>query len=480
MPKSSTTEVAPSGGEARPKRHTRQSVASEIQSLKARDNTTNLAYLARVWLIIGVTAAMTVSAFSAIAATGWSAWWMLPVGVLAVVVMGASQHQLGGAIHEGAHFMLFADQRLNEVLSDWCAAFPIYSSTYHYRVQHLAHHQFVNDAERDPDLSQLQESGHDLEFPLTHIEFLWALIRQLWLPNLVRYTIARAKYGALGNNKSPYADPALSGSKWPNHIGVLFAAVTPFLLIAAGSTGDWRLVAFALVAAWSAAVAYYAVIPLEWFPRTRLEPVISHRATAIGRMTFMALVYGALAAAEQMGAGPAWSYYGLLWVLPLFTTFPFVMILRQWVQHGNADRGRFTNTRVFLVGPLVRYAVFPWGMDYHLPHHMFASVPHYKLKALHEVLLRDPEYREKAVVVQGYFGPDHPDTRRPTAVSVLARVHALAAPPEPAFVDETVLERAEVSDRAGIGQAVALSRRGAVSDPRETGTDAHAGGSFQG
>ncbi len=54
-----------------------------------------------------------------------------------------------------------------------------------------------------------------------------------------------------------------------------------------------------------------------------------------------------------------WGYYGLYWVLPLFVTFPVFMILREWLQHGNADRGRLTNTRVFLTNPIFRYAVLP-------------------------------------------------------------------------------------------------------------------------
>ena len=110
--------------------------------------------------------------------------------------------------------------------------------------------------------------------------------------------------------------------------------------------------------------------------------------------------------------------------MPVFTTFPLFMILRQWVQHGNADRGRYTNTRVFLVGPLVRYAVFPFGMDYHLPHHLMASVPHYNLKKLHEIMLRDPEYREKGVIVEGYFGDEDNALGHPTAMGVLGEAHA--------------------------------------------------------
>jgi fatty acid desaturase len=99
-------------------------------------------------------------------------------------------------------------------------------------------------------------------------------------------------------------------------------------------------------------------------------------------------------------------------MVPLGTTFAFFMILRQVVQHGNASQDRFTNTRIFLVGPLIRWAVFPLGMHYHLPHHLFPLVPHYRLQELHELLLETEEYRNQATVVEGYFfhrrPPEHP------------------------------------------------------------------------
>jgi hypothetical protein len=38
-------------------------------------------------------------------------------------------------------------------------------------------------------------------------------------------------------------------------------------------------------------------------------------------------------------------YYFVLWVVPIFTTFSFFMILRQTVQHGNASRHPFTDQK---------------------------------------------------------------------------------------------------------------------------------------
>ena len=99
-----------------------------------------------------------------------------------------------------------------------------------------------------------------------------------------------------------------------------------------------------------------------------------------------------------------------------------------------------------------------WGMDYHLPHHLMASVPHYKLKELHELLLADPEYREKGEIVEGYFGDDDPVTGRPTVMSALGPKHAPTG--EAAYVDNATLEYADVKDAAAIAKEAEKSERG--------------------
>jgi hypothetical protein len=206
---------------------------------------------------------------------------------------------------------------------------------------------------------------------------------------------------------------------------------------------------------WAAAITYFALIPDDYFPKSRIDPVISHRATMIGRTTWLAILYAGLTAIEYAYGAPAWGYFGLLWILPLFTTFPLFMVLREWLQHGNADRGRLTNSRVILErNPIVRYAVYPWGQDYHLPHHLFASVPHYKLKELHALLLRDPEYREKGTIVEGW-------TKRgaaglPTILDVIGPAYAGTSKEK--HVDDATLEMADVNDKAGVQRHAEASR----------------------
>jgi fatty acid desaturase len=426
--------------------------ADAIKDLKARDNTTNWIYLLQVYAVIAITIALAIEANEWIAEMGYGWGWTVLVNSVAALVIGAAQHQFGGAIHEGTHFLLFKNRKLNELASDWLAAFPIYTSTYQFRIHHLAHHQFVNDPERDPDIAQLKESGHWLDFPVPPIELLWGFLKRLSPVRLFLFTVFRAKYSAVGFDEHAYIDPDAEGSKWPLRVGILYAVAAPIAAVELIRFGHPALGCFVLIAATIISITYLLLAPERAFTQTRLAPVISHRATMVSRVVYFAILYGTLTALTVSGIAPAWKYFNLYWVIPLFTSFPLFMMLRQWVQHGNADRGRYTNTRVFLTGPLIRYSVFPWGMDYHLPHHLMASVPHYNLKRLHELLLKDANYREKGVVLHGFFTSEEGTS----ALEALGPAHA-PVKPERAYVDNAALEYADLRDAAGIAREAARS-----------------------
>ena len=452
LTKDSDTKSSPA-----PRRTARYSVA-EINALKARDNWTNWRYLAMNWAVIAGSIGLAIWGEAALRAAGHSALWVIPIAALTITIIGACQHQLGGAIHEGTHFYLFANRTLNEVASDWLAAFPIYTSTHHFRLHHLSHHQFVNDPKNDPNFAQAEQSGHWLDFPLTHVEMVRGLLRLLWIPNLVSYTVARARYSALGLGENPYGDPNRPGHWLTAAVSILFAVGTAGILIGQVMLGVGAATALGTIGTlYTAAIAFYLLIPDDWYQGSRVEPVFSYRVLFITRLTFMAILYTALTAIDLTGYNKAWGYFALYWVVPLFTTFPVFMILREWLQHGNADRGKMTNSRVFMTGPVFNFAVMPWGMNYHLPHHLMSSVPHYNLKKLHELLLRDPEYAEKGVVVEGLYGPSDPETGRPTALGILHVDHAPKVW-HAAHVDEGVLEDANVSDPAELARLSKASR----------------------
>lgn len=451
-------DTATADPKARQKPDSARLSKEEVRALKARDNVTNFRYIAGIYTVILAAVAAGIWACESYLAGELSIFLLIPIVIVAILAVGASQHQLGAVIHEGTHYTLFANRKLNEIVSDYLGGFPIYTSTQAYRLHHFAHHQFVNDPDRDPIATQAAESGHWLDFPVTHVQIVRGFLRLINPINLLRYMVSRARHSAMPQDSNPFFDSDHKANPWAIHVGVLFAVGVPLGMVVLVLLQQHIAALAFLAVSWAAMVTFYMLLPDDQWPRARITPTISDRATIIGRMSYAGVIYGALTIIEyQTGAG-AWGYYGLFWILPLFTAFPVFMVLREWIQHGNADRGRLTNSRVFLVDPISRYAVFPLGMDYHLPHHLYASVPHYNLKALHEALLRDPEYAEKGQVVEGWLGMGrHGD---PSIVKVLGPEYAVKS--TEIYVDEATVEEADVRDAGKLKEQTAASQRGRI------------------
>src|SRR5262249_20117190 len=228
----------------------------QLQRLRRTDNVTNWYYLARTYVYLALVLGGAVWFDLYRQGEGWSWGWSVPVFALAVVLVGAGQHQLSGLSHEGSHHILFRTRLLNELVCDWFTMFPLFSSTHHYRLQHMAHHQFVNDPVRDPDISQLQTSGHWLPFPLSPRQFLRLLLRQLWLPNLARFILVRAKYNSTGTDKNPYLRKGSKPSKLAVRIALLYLLVQVGGLTALVLHGDGLLLALLPVVPWLAMMAF--------------------------------------------------------------------------------------------------------------------------------------------------------------------------------------------------------------------------------
>jgi len=409
-------------------------IAAKLSEYRRTNNWTNWLYIGRAWLIILLTIGSAV--WFVVEGRVWmelSWFWNLPVTLLAVLVVGASQHQLAGAGHEATHGILFRNRMLNELASDWLCMFPLFSSTHSFRMYHMAHHHFVNDPDRDPDFAMLAASGHWMDFPVAKQRFLGKIARQLLLVDLFRYTMTRFLFNSMGGGKKGLytIEP---GTAWPKVIGAAYFFSTwgatrqlrdgPSLIMLFGVTLGILALSSGLMLG----------LPERHFEKSKIQPVYPLRWIAVSRMGFFTTLFLALGLVHRythIAAGPL---FALFWALPLVTSFALCMMLRQLVQHGNADRGWMTNTRVFKMNPILRYAVFPFGMDYHTPHHMYASVPHYRLPRLHEFLLQFEPYRAACVEVHNYVLP----RRRfpaPTVLDVLSRDDPKSGE---IFIDESV------------------------------------------
>jgi fatty acid desaturase len=85
----------------------------------------------------------------------------------------------------------------------------------------------------------------------------------------------------------------------------------------------------------------------------------------------------------------AWSgylvQYLVLWVLPLVTVVQAILRLRAIAEHGATTdfSSPLTAARTNLAPRWLEWLIFPHQVNYHIEHHLYASVPHYNLPRLH-------------------------------------------------------------------------------------------------
>jgi len=77
--------------------------------------------------------------------------------------------------------------------------------------------------------------------------------------------------------------------------------------------------------------------------------------------------------------------YLVLWVLPLVTVVQAILRLRAIAEHGATSdfSSPLTAARTNTGPAWLTWLLFPHQVNYHIEHHLYASVPHYNLPALH-------------------------------------------------------------------------------------------------
>jgi fatty acid desaturase len=81
--------------------------------------------------------------------------------------------------------------------------------------------------------------------------------------------------------------------------------------------------------------------------------------------------------------------YLVLWVLPLVTVVQAILRLRAIAEHGATTdfSSPLTAARTNLAPRWLEWLIFPHQVNYHIEHHLYASVPHYNLRALHREMV---------------------------------------------------------------------------------------------
>jgi fatty acid desaturase len=243
-------------------------------------------------------------------------FWPHPLVLLiCIVVIGTRQHALFVIAHDAAHYLLYDNRLLNDVVGRTCAMLQGLSMCT-YRVIHRMHHN-----------------------------------------NL---------YGELD------PDTALHGG-YPRGRAYL---VKKLLKDLSGLTA-WKTYAYFLGGAPALNTSTnVALRPLDDTSGKLRQEALQDRNMVIA---FHVLLLGVF----------AWSgylvQYLVLWVLPLVTVVMAILRLRAIAEHGATTdfSSPLTAARTNVAPAWLAWLIFPHQVNYHIEHHLYASVPHYNLPALH-------------------------------------------------------------------------------------------------
>jgi fatty acid desaturase len=133
------------------------------------------------------------------------------------------------------------------------------------------------------------------------------------------------------------------------------------------------------------------------------------RSETIVRFGFLALVFAGVIIAHALPG------FLLFWVVPFCTSFQIIRYWNEMAEHaGLPDYNAWMATRNWRSNLVMEWLLAPHSDDlYHLAHHLFPLIPHYRLAAAHRLLMQLPQYAG-AHHCDGFFFP-----RRADAPSVL-------------------------------------------------------------
>jgi fatty acid desaturase len=109
------------------------------------------------------------------------------------------------------------------------------------------------------------------------------------------------------------------------------------------------------------------------------------RAARRDRRVVVLLQYSLLGVSIVSGV---WRWYLLLWILPEVTVLQVLLRLRAVCEHGapRSTASPLQAARTTLASRWVKWLVFPHDMHFHIEHHLYPSVPHYRLRECHQRL----------------------------------------------------------------------------------------------
>ena len=129
----------------------------------------------------------------------------------------------------------------------------------------------------------------------------------------------------------------------------------------------------------------------------------SEKLRAEARHDRNAVIFFHLALLSLFAASGYLVQYLVLWVLPLVTVVQAILRLRAIAEHGATTdfSSPLTAARTNVAPAWLAWLIFPHHVNYHIEHHLYASVPHYNLPALHREMTKQRILEGAEVVAFG-------------------------------------------------------------------------------
>ena len=162
-------------------------------------------------------------------------------------------------------------------------------------------------------------------------------------------------------------------------------------------------------------IGFYTLAELKRYTVDAGMAVELPRAVRITRALFWLAVAG-LATYFEL-----WTVILLYWLLPLATFLMAILYLRDIGEHYGMSAPGILGSRTVLAGWVERLLIAQNGVNFHAEHHLFPSVPFFRLKRLHRQLMQLQTYSDHALITRGYLSGLIDEVSRPQHNASTAR-----------------------------------------------------------
>ena len=266
---------------------------------------------------------------------------------LMVLFVGARMHGMMMIMHDASHYRLFRNRTLNDIVGELFLGWPFFISLQRYRAFHFLHHHHLGE-ERDGNRvaylthTAAGEITTDWIFPKTALGFILFLLKRFVAGPILALYITWINF-----SEAYYVWTDQPEKAW--------------------------------------LIERYRKAPSKLYVTLHLLFMI----TVIAVLTYWKL----------------WRGFFLFWVVP-WSWHVLLESIRLSSEHFGIDNAHsfYRETRTIKVSWLEKLFYLPNNGTYHLEHHMYPSVPFYRLKKLHALLMERPGFRERAQLTSHLTG----------------------------------------------------------------------------